>query len=41
MSENKTNQQVKRKKFSPQFKNQALERAAKDRVSQTAQDLGI
>jgi transposase len=41
MSENKTNQRVKRKKFSPQFKDQALERAAKDGVAQAAEDLGI
>jgi transposase len=30
-----------RKKYSPQFKDQALERAAKDGVSQAAKDLGI
>lgn len=41
MSENKTKQRVKRKKFSSQFKDQALERAAKDGVAQAAEDLGI
>ena len=30
-----------RNKYSPQFKDQAVERAAKDGVAQTAKDLGI
>lgn len=30
-----------RKKYSPQFKEQVLERAAQDGVAQTARDLGI
>lgn len=41
MSENKTSQRVRRKKYSPQFKDQALERAERDGVQQTAKDLGI
>lgn len=39
---NKTkNQSVKRKKYSPQFKDQALSRAAAEGVAQVARDLGI
>jgi len=41
MSENKSIQCVKRRKFSAQFKDQVLERAEKDGVAQTAKDLGI
>jgi transposase len=41
MSEKDTNKQVVRKKYSPQFKDQALERAAKDGIRQTAKDLEI
>lgn len=33
--------QVIRKKYSPQFKDQALERIAKDGVPQVAKDLGL
>lgn len=40
MNENKPEKKI-RKKYSPQFKDQALERAAKDGVPQTAKDLGI
>lgn len=38
---NPDKQKTIRKKYSPQFKDQALERAAKDGVPQAAQDLGI
>ena len=40
---NNTNpeQKVVRKKYSPQFKDQALERIAKDGVPQVAKDLGL
>ena len=34
-------EKVIRKKYSPQFKDQALERATKDSVPQAAKDLGI
>jgi transposase len=40
MNENKP-ERNNRKKYSPQFKDQALERATRDGVSQTAKDLGI
>lgn len=33
--------QTTRKRYSPQFKEQALERAARDGVAKAAQDLGI
>lgn len=33
--------QATRKRYSPQFKEQALERAARDGVAKAAQDLGI
>ncbi len=39
MNENKPKQA--RQKYSPQFKDQALERAAKDGVARVAKDLGI
>ena len=38
---NNSKQQSIRKKYSPQFKDQALERADKDGVPQVAKDLGI
>jgi len=43
MTENNTTQAVQavRKKYSPQFKDQALERALKQGVPQVAKDLGI
>ena len=41
MSENNTRTTVVRKKYSPQFKDQALERAAKDGIPQVAKDLGL
>jgi transposase len=41
MNNNKTEDKRERKKYSPQFKDQALERAEKDGVRQVAQDLGI
>lgn len=34
-------QEIKRKKYSSQFKDQALERIAKDGVPQVAKDLGL
>lgn len=40
MNENKPEKKI-RKKYSQQFKDQALERAVKDGVPQTAKDLGI
>ncbi len=40
MNETKPEKKI-RKKYSPQFKDQALERAAKDGVPQAAKDLGI
>jgi transposase-like protein len=36
-----TQSKTERKKYSPQFKEQALERAKKDRVAKVAKDLGI
>jgi transposase len=39
MNENKLKQA--RQKYSPQFKDQALERAAKDGVARVAKDLGV
>jgi transposase len=41
MNENNPKQKMARKKYSPQFKDQALERAARDGVPQVAKDLGI
>lgn len=41
MSNNQSKQSVDRKKYSPQFKDQAVERAAKDGVPRVAKDLGI
>jgi transposase len=41
MNKNNTANKRINKKYSPQFKDQALERAAKDGVPQTAIDLGI
>lgn len=41
MNNNKPDQQVVRKKYSPQFKDQTLERIAKDGVPQVAKDLGL
>lgn len=41
MNENNTNLKKARQKYSPQFKDQALERAAKDGVPRAAKDLGI
>ncbi|CEG55974.1 transposase [Legionella fallonii] len=41
MNNNKSDQKVARKKYSLQFKDQALERAVKDGISQVAKDLGI
>lgn len=41
MNENNPNKPVNRKKYSPQFKDQAVERAKKDGVPQVAKDLGI
>lgn len=41
MSENSSKPRKTRKIYSPQFKDQALERAAKDGVPQAAKDLGI
>ena len=41
MNDNNSDQKIIRKKYSPQFKDQALERAAKDGISQVAKDLGI
>jgi transposase len=41
MNNNKSEQKVSRKKYSSQFKDQALERAVKDGVPQVAKDLGI
>jgi transposase len=38
---NNNSEQVVRKKYSPQFKDQALERAVKDGIPQVAKDLGI
>ena len=41
MNENNPKQETIRKKYSPQFKDQAVERAKKDGVPQVAKDLGI
>lgn len=41
MNENNPKQRKPRQKHSPQFKDQALERAARDGVPQAAKDLGI
>lgn len=41
MSNNKSKEQLVRKKYSPQFKDQVLERIAKDGVRQVAKDLGL
>lgn len=41
MNKNNTKQQTVRQKYSPQFKDQAVERAAKDGVPQASKDLGI
>jgi len=41
MNEKKPNQSKIRQKYSPQFKDQAVERAAKEGVPQVAKDLGI
>lgn len=41
MNENKPKQRKSYQKYSPQFKDQALERAAKDGIPQAAKDLGI
>jgi transposase len=41
MNENSPKQRKTRQKHSPQFKDQALERAARDGVPQAAKDLGI
>jgi transposase len=38
---NKINTKKQRQKYSPQFKDQAVERAAKDGVPRVAKDLGI
>jgi transposase len=41
MNDNNLNQKKSRKKYSPQFKDQALERAIKDGIPQVAKDLGL
>ena len=41
MNNNGLEQKVVRKKYSPQFKDQALERADKESVPQVAKDLGL
>ena len=41
MNNNKSESTVVRKKYSPQFKDLALERAAKEGVAQVAKDLGM
>ena len=41
MNNNNSDQKIVRKKYSPQFKDQALERAVKDGIPQVAKDLGI
>jgi len=41
MNENNPNQRKIRQKYSPQFKDQALEHAAKDGVPKAAKDLGL
>ena len=41
MNNNKLDQKVARKKYSSQFKDQALERSIKDGIPQVAKDLDI
>lgn len=41
MSNNNLEQKIIRNKYNPQFKNQALEQAEKEGVSQVAKDLGL
>ncbi len=41
MSNNDLEQKAIRKKYGPQFKDQALERADKDGIPQVAKDLGL
>jgi transposase len=41
MNNNISDQKVSRKKYSSQFKDQALERSVKDGLPQVAKDLGI
>ncbi len=41
MHNNSSEQKVIRKKYSPQFKDQTLERADKEGVPQVAKDLGL
>ena len=41
MNNKKSEQQLVRRKYSPQFKDQAVERIAKDGVRQVAKDLGL
>lgn len=41
MNENNTNKRKPRQKYSPQFKDQVLERIAKEGVPKTAKDLGL
>lgn len=41
MTDTNRKQRKTRQKYSPQFKDQAVERAAKDGVPQVAKDLGI
>ena len=41
MNNNDLGQKTSRKKYSPQFKDQALERSNKEGVSQVAKDLGL
>lgn len=41
MINNNSDQKTSRKKYSPQFKDQALERIARDGVPQVAKDLGL
>ncbi len=41
MNKNNPKKETARKKYSPQFKDQAVERAKKDGVPQAAKDLGI
>ena len=41
MNNNNSEQKLIRKKYSPQFKDQTLERAEKDGIPQVAKDLGL
>ncbi len=41
MNDNNSDKKIIRKKYSPLFKDQALERAVKDGIPQVAKDLGI